>query len=104
MPTDNISAPPGFFIFELVGLVIMLLALISMFRIARILGGELGKTFKLFSFAVVFIALSVVADEILEILALESLMGEIIFESLIYIGLFLIFLGARKGVRALIGR
>lgn len=104
MPTDNTGAPPGFFIFELVGLVITLLALISMFRIARILGGELGKTFKLFSFAVVFMALSVVADELLEILKLESLVGEVILESLIYIGLFLIFLGARRGLRALIGK
>lgn len=94
----------GFYMFEVVGAIIAVISLISLVRAAVAIGGDLGKTFKLYAVALILVTFSLIWRAYMEFAEAETFIGEIIFELPIYIGLILMLFGSIKARKTATGQ
>jgi hypothetical protein len=98
------ASPKFFYLLEVFGSLISILALIALLKSALLLGGAFGRTFKLFSVSLALITFSLIWRAYLEISGNERFLYEVIFELPIYIGLLIMFISSILLRKVLLGK
>lgn len=93
------DAPSWYFLFEIVGSLISLLALVGLLRISRLMGGAIGRLLTTISIGMAFITAALLLRSYFEWIGSETFRADLAFELSLYFGLTMIFIGVEIAIR-----
>lgn len=97
----EIEEPGWYFLLEIIGSFISVLALVGLLRISKIMGGAIGSLLKSISFGMAFITAALLLRSFFELTESESFMSDLSFEIALYSGLLIIFVSVEIAIRRL---
>ncbi len=96
---ESLSLPIWYFTLEIFGSLICVLVLIGLLRISRQIGGIIGKLLATMSAGMGIITIALLFRSYSELRDLETFNSDLAFESGLYLGLLVIFIGVELAIK-----